>query len=225
MNEALEKRKALKKQIIDLIVECLSNGEKLPSENELKARFDVSRPTLRELLAEFETSGIIVAAQGKGRTVQLPDVSSSIMNGWNILLRARPNTLLELLEVRRVLEKGFLPSVIQSLKLEDLQMMRDLVNRMTEKAKNDEVFNEEDHLFHRTLYSRTNNILLDQLLTAFWELFDEMSEFHRSTKLLEAAELHKKLYETIVIQDVGKAEELLDLHFKDIRSRILDFMS
>ncbi|MFC4402502.1 FadR/GntR family transcriptional regulator [Gracilibacillus xinjiangensis] len=225
MTENRDKKKEIKNQMLDIIIDCLSTEKKLPSENELKEILGVSRPRLRELLIEFKASGIIVATQGKGREVQLPDVSSSIADGWNILLKARPNTLLELLEVRLVLEKGFLPVVIQSLKLEDLQVMRDLVNRMETKAAKGEVFKEEDHLFHRIIYSRTDNILLDQLLAAFWDLFDDMSEFHRSSNLIEAAALHKKLYEAIVIQDLEKAEKLLELHFKDIRSRLLGFMS
>ncbi|KAB8126070.1 FadR family transcriptional regulator [Gracilibacillus oryzae] len=225
MTELRDKKKKIKDKMLDIIIDCLSTGRSFPSENELTEILGISRPTLRELLIEFKASGIIVSAQGKGREVQLPNVSSSITDGWNILLKARPNTLLELLEVRLVLEKGFLPVVIQSLKLEDLQVMRDLVNRMEAKAIEEKVFKEEDHLFHRILYSRTDNILLDQLLAAFWDLFDDMSEFHRSSNLVEAAALHKRLYEAIVTQDLEKAEEFLDLHFKDIRSRLLGFMA
>src|SRR5690625_2678923 len=113
--------KKQKNIIIDLIVECLSTGKQLPSEKELTKMLGISRSRLRELLIEFESSGIIVATQGRGREVKFPDVSNSILGGWNILLRARPKSLLELLDVRYVLERGFLTSVIQSLKLEDLQ--------------------------------------------------------------------------------------------------------
>lgn len=209
-----------KEIIMDLIVECLSSGKPLPSEKVLTEKLGVSRSRLRELLIEFEASGMIVATQGKGRIAQFPEVSNFILDGWSILLRARQESLLEFLEVRYILERGFLPSVIESLKLEDLQMLRDLVTRMEAKAKKNEVFKEEDQLFHRILYSRTKNIVLDQLLKTFWDLFEQTSEIHKSENLVESAELHKKLYEAILIQDSKEAEKLLEIQFNDVRERI-----
>src|SRR5690625_3501443 len=207
--------------IIDLIIECLSTGKPLPTEKELTQRLGISRSRLRELLIEFESNGIIVTTQGRGREVRFPDVSNSILGGWNILLRARPKSLLELLDVRYILERGFLPSVIESLKLEDLQMMRDLVNRMEAKAKKNQIFNEEDQMFHRILFSRTENMVLDQLLKAFWDLFERTSELHKSENLMKGAQIHKQLYEAILIQDFDEAEKLLEVQFKDIRRRII----
>lgn len=213
-------KKDPKSVITDLIVDCLSSGEPLPSEKILTKKLGVSRSRLRELLIEFEASGMIVATQGKGRMVQFPEVSNFILDGWRILLRARPESLLEFLEVRYILERGFLPSVIDSLRLEDLQMMRDLITRMEAKAKKGQVFKEEDQLFHQILYSRTDNIVLDQLLKTFWDLFEQTSEIHRSENLVEGAEIHRKLYEAILIQDSEEAEKLLEGQFNDVRERI-----
>lgn len=209
-----------KNTIINIIIECLSTGRSLPSEKQLTQKLGISRSRLRELLIEFESSGIIVATQGRGREVQFPDISNSILGGWNILLRARPKSLLELLQVRYILERGFLSSVIETLKLEDIQMMRDLVNRMEAKAKKNQIFNEEDRMFHRTLFSRTENMVLDQLLKAFWDLFDQTTEIHKSENLVRGAQIHKQLYEAILVQDVKEAERLLEMQFRDIRRRI-----
>ncbi|GAB2572278.1 FadR/GntR family transcriptional regulator [Gracilibacillus alcaliphilus] len=220
MEYLTDKKIASKNKIINIIVDCLKSGDTLPSEKELKEQLDVSRSVLRELLAEFEASGIIVATQGRGREVRFPNVSNSIVGGWNILLRARPETLLELLDIRHMLEKGYLPLAIHSLELSDLQMMRDLINRMEAKAKRGEVFKEEDQLFHKILYSRIENMLLDQLLNSFWEIFEQMKEFHRSENLEQAAALHSEIYEAIVIQDTQQAQDLMEKQFEDVRVRI-----
>ncbi|MDC3418549.1 FadR/GntR family transcriptional regulator [Aquibacillus salsiterrae] len=219
MTEFPDKRD-LKNQIIEIVVDCLSIGRKLPSEKELVERLGVSRSGLRELLVGFEESGIIVATKGKGREVKLPDISNSISGGWNILLRARPESLLELLNVRYVLERGFLPVAIESLTLEDLEIMRDLVSRMIAKAKRNDVFTEEDHKFHRILYSRIDNLILDQLLSAFWNLLEETSELQRSDDLIQGAELHQDLFQAILIQDYEEAERMLEMQFTDVRSRL-----
>ncbi len=215
-----QEKHELKEHIIEIIVDCLTSGRSLPTEKELVEKLGVSRSGLRELLIGFEESGIFVTTQGKGREVRLPDVSYSITGGWSILLRARPETLFELLNVRYTLERGFLPAVIDSLTLEDLQIMRDLVDRMLAKAKSNEVFTEEDQLFHRMMYSRINNIVLDQLLKAFWDLFEQMNHLQRSNNLLKAAELHQQLYQAIFTKNNEEAEKLLELQFEDVSRRM-----
>lgn len=210
----------LRKHIIEIIVDCLSTNSTLPSEKELVERLGVSRSGLRELLAGFEENGIFVTTQGKGREVQLPDISYSITGGWSILLRARPQSLLELLDVRYVLEKGFIPAVIETIKVEDLMVMRDLVDRMIAKAQLNEIFTEEDRMFHRIMYSRISNLVLDQLLRAFWDLFEQMTHLQRSENLLRSAELHKELYQAILTKNCEEAERLVELHFEDVRQRL-----
>lgn len=216
----LSEKDLLKQQIIEIIVDCLTEDKILPSEKELVERLGVSRSGLRELLAGFEESGIFVTTQGKGREVQLPDISYSITGGWSILLRARPESLMELLNVRCVLEKGFIPEVIETLKVEDLQMMRDLVERMLAKAKRKEIFTEEDRLFHNIMYSRINNLVLDQLLKAFWDLFGQTAHLQRSDNLIKGAELHKDLYQAIMVKDCKEAERLVEMQFDDVRRRL-----
>jgi len=210
----------LKQHLIEIIVDCLTTNSSLPSEKELVERLGVSRSGLRELLAGFEESGIFVTTQGKGREVQLPDISYTITGGWNILLRARPKSLLEMLNVRYVLEKGFISAAIDTIKLEDLQMLRDLVDRMIAKAHRNEIFTEEDQMFHRIMYSRINNMVLDQLLRAFWYLFGQMTHLQRSDNLVRSAELHKELYQAVLTKNSVEAERLIGLHFEDVRRRL-----
>lgn len=54
--------------ILDLIAEQkLSLGDKLPSEEQLTTRLEVSRPTLREAFKLLEQDGVIRVEHGKGR--------------------------------------------------------------------------------------------------------------------------------------------------------------
>lgn len=71
-DEVIKERKALRyvvahEQIKTLIQEeGLKKGDKLPSENELAARLEISRGTLRQALMLLRESGIIYNHQGKG---------------------------------------------------------------------------------------------------------------------------------------------------------------
>ena len=60
----------LRDHITDLIHrEDMKPGDRLPAESQLTARFQVSRPTLREALKLMEQDGSIVVEHGRGRFI------------------------------------------------------------------------------------------------------------------------------------------------------------
>ncbi len=55
----------------------LTAGDKLPTEGELRAAFDVSRSVVREALQQLQASGLVESFQGRGSYVlELPEVSA-----------------------------------------------------------------------------------------------------------------------------------------------------
>ena len=66
-SEADSLREDLRRKILTLVRQMdFSVSTKLPSENWLAAKFDVSRSTVRAVLAELETEGKILRRQGSG---------------------------------------------------------------------------------------------------------------------------------------------------------------
>ena len=65
--EPAKAARAIVHQIEQLILRgVLHPGERLPSERELAAKFEVSRPTLRGALSELEESGLVITRPGAG---------------------------------------------------------------------------------------------------------------------------------------------------------------
>jgi GntR family transcriptional regulator, transcriptional repressor for pyruvate dehydrogenase complex len=211
----------LEERIMNLIITRLESGEKLPPEKQLVAELGVSRTALREVLSVFEASGIVVAIQGSGRYVQMPDVSTKITDIWTILLRVKPALLLELLEVRALLEIGSLPKVIERIDHKSIQLMRDLVNQMILKAEHDEDFAKEDQKFHQILFSCTGNILLEQLLKAFWDLYNRSNILKLHAGLAKVAIMHQQMLEAVIRQNNDQCITLMKEQFADARYRIL----
>ena len=89
-------RRALPLQVRDglrqyLAREGLNPGDKLPTEEELCARFEVSRATLREALRLLEQDGVLEVRQGNGRYMSaLPNVERPItrLEGMTELLQS-----------------------------------------------------------------------------------------------------------------------------------------
>ncbi|OGO59536.1 MAG: hypothetical protein A2029_15165 [Chloroflexi bacterium RBG_19FT_COMBO_47_9] len=73
----LRERQPLYIQAIDALTQMIETGQlkpgaQLPPENELAAKLDISRSTLREALRHLETLGLISRRQGVGTFVSIP---------------------------------------------------------------------------------------------------------------------------------------------------------
>lgn len=76
---AADRRPLVDRVVEVLVTDELAVGDPFPSESALSARFDASRTSVRQALAELEGRGLLVTAHGKGRTVRAlpgPDTSS-----------------------------------------------------------------------------------------------------------------------------------------------------
>ncbi len=214
---------SIQRRLEDYIVKAkLAHGDRLPPEKQLVAMLNVSRSALREALRSLEARGLLTAQRGSGRFLRAPDISEPVVDGWRLLLRMRPAQLLELLEIRHALELRFLPRAVDGLEAPDVQALSDLVTRMEEKARDDEVFGAEDREFHELLFSRVHSELLEQLLRAFWDLMFrvEDSRLLRSDDLVTGARLHRQLVEAVAARDVKRAEHYLDAQFYDVQHRL-----
>jgi len=215
------KTHSLKEMIIGLIIEHLDTEEKLPPEKELMRRFGVSRTTLREALSAFESNGIIVSRQGSGRYVQIPNISKQIVDTWSIVIQSKPSMLLELLEIRSILEINSLPKAMERINTDQLQYLGLQVEIMKSKAAKGEPFVKEDRQFHKTLFTSTNNIFLEQLLTTFWDLFEESEINKKHNDLMEVAFQHEKMLEAFAKQDLPLLSQLFQEQFSDARYQIM----
>lgn len=207
-----------------LITKCIRTGEKLPTEKQLMDQYGVSRIMLREVLSIFEVNGFISSQRGSGRYAQSPNLSSQLFKSLTFAAAAAPSILLELLDVRSILEVNSLPQAIYNLTPEHFKQMQYQVNEMKLKASNGYPFSENDREFHRTLFSCTNNRLMEQLLTAFWDTyaFCEADSWYENS--LEQASIHEKLLEYCIKRDCENATRTLQSQFTESRFKLVNLL-
>ncbi len=91
--------------IEDMILNgLLMPGDKLPAERDLAKDMEVSRTSLRDALVKLEARGLL-EARHSGGTVVRDIIGPALTDQLAVLLREKPDALLDLLEVREALER------------------------------------------------------------------------------------------------------------------------
>lgn len=213
---------ALDEKIMRLIIERLEGDGKLPTEARMAADFGVSRTLLRETLRRFEANGFVVSQRGSGRRATMPDFTGHFRNAWSLVIRLNPCMMLELLDIRMLLEINALPAALERITGRQIEAMGKLIGAMKRKAARGETFVEEDQLFHRILYQTTGNQLLEQLLIAFSEVYDVSNVSLPAIPDANAvARQHEELLEALIRRDAPAAAAHLKQQLTDVRGRIL----
>lgn len=207
-------------RLLSIISDHVKTGERLPTEKQMVEELGISRATLREMLSQYESVGLLQAQRGSGRYAKMPNVITPIVNTWKIALHANPSMLLELLEIRRLLEIGSLPKAVNIVTGEQLQYLNMMVQQMLELAERNESFVHQDREFHRTMFISTGNSLLEQMLTAFWDLFEAADFNKKHDNLMLVAVQHEKILVAFSKQQLDELTLLMNEQFTDARYRI-----
>jgi GntR family transcriptional regulator, transcriptional repressor for pyruvate dehydrogenase complex len=141
----------------------LKPGERLPKESELAARLGVSRNSLREAVRALTLVRILDVRQGDGTYVTAlePDMLSEALSFLVDFHQDR--TVLDLLEVRRLLEPAATAIAAQRIGDQELGRLSELLDEMAACATV-EAFVNNDLAFHGTIAASAGNPVLTSLL-------------------------------------------------------------
>jgi DNA-binding GntR family transcriptional regulator len=159
-------------QLKNLIIEKIDKGEyaentKIPSEQELCELYDISRPTVRQAIAELTNSGYLYKEKGKGTFVSKSKVSVDIKN-----------------------YSGFTDSILDSLNPGQHNIISLKVISNSDKSQLDEIFNNPTGLAQKRIeyaeivYLSTQNNEVLSLNTSYLPLvyFPEIIEDIKANK-------------------------------------------
>ena len=183
----------------------------------------VSRTSLREAVKTLEARNVLEVRNGKGVYV-----GSQEDNGFLSLINftREKGTLLDVLEVRKILEHGILPMVIHRATEKELNELGDIVKVLMEKFHQGVRQTEEDKQFHYMIYRLSHNEIMYQLILCISNVMDQFWEFplNMQEPFLESMPLHETLYQAICEKNVKKAQaindQLLDAVYRDIQEQI-----
>ncbi|MBA2691003.1 MAG: FadR family transcriptional regulator [Rubrobacter sp.] len=190
-----------------------SEGDRLPPERKLVEELGVSRTVVREALNSLESRGLIRIEHGRGAVVSkggFPAVRDTL----EFHLRSRPETMLDLLEVRRALEIEVAGLAAQRAEAKDIEAMRNANERMREKIDAPEGYVDADTEFHTLLARSTKNhtfLLMNEPIT------DLLLESRKITGSLpenarRAVKGHEAILDRVEARDVAGARLAMTEH-------------
>lgn len=198
--------------------EQLEPGTRLPTETELMARLGVGRSTLREAVRVLAHGGVLDVRQGSGTYVGSPASNNPLDQ------RLRRATLLDIYEVRSMLERETARLGAQRRQSEDLeQMRRHLAVRNQAREQNDPAaFLEADMAFHMAVVVSSRNSVLIDLYGSFTHAMREAitSLFSDPELTLERDDLHAELVDAIEQRDAAAAEQCVMAYLRPTTERL-----
>jgi len=154
-------------KIKNLIVDgALCPGDRLPTQDRLATQLGLSRSSLREAVSALTLLGVLDARQGDGTYVTSlrPDLLVSVI-GYIVDLH-QDSSLLELFEVRRVLEPAASALAATRITDDELAGVRDCLIRMEHLSDPEELV-AGDMEFHDRIVRASGNATLASVVRGF----------------------------------------------------------
>jgi DNA-binding FadR family transcriptional regulator len=200
----------------------LQPDDMLPPENDLAQQLGVSRSSVREAIKGLESLGVLEARRGSGVFVRSFSFEP-ILNNLEYSLLFDLRELVELLEIRRVLETGMVGAALAVMSEEQLTVLEQIVERMQRRAEAGEAFPDEDRAFHRELFRKTENQTLLKLLDIFWLVLNKAIQQNPvlwDDSPLWTCQLHAEIVKALHSGDEAQASKALFAHYAGIETRL-----
>lgn len=216
------KRISISEQIFQQIKEQIISGElkpgdKLPSEHELCQIYQVSRTSVRQALANLVSLNLIETRFGEGSRVKEPN-SGAVMTPLLSHTFLSEKSILELIEMRQVMEPNVARLACEKASEEDVSRLREIYQQMVEYQNDLQAFARLDCDFHNEIARISQNsyllkiyeIIADVLLHAFADIVSKRGN-------RAGLKYHKQIVEAFAAQDAAQAWAVMEEHMADLR--------
>jgi GntR family transcriptional repressor for pyruvate dehydrogenase complex len=217
--EPINKNYRMFEQVINrihsyIITNQLNPGDKLMTEREMAELLQVSRSSVREALRVLEMFDCIQSKPGEGTILKSPDLSKMITR-FLPFFSIPPETAVEFLETRKILEGGIAKLAALRRSEKDLSQMKQSLVLMS--ATSDlEVQAQADLDFHIHMANAAKNKTLSDLLfvvsdTVRKNLYTNRLRFYSMPEVdQELSKQHMSIYQAIEDQDPDRAQRELE---------------
>ena len=221
---------AVTRQIEKLILRgILRPGERLPAERELAERLGVSRPSLREALAELQQKGLLDARAGAG--IFVADVLGNAFSDALIaLFSEHDEAVFDYIAFRRDLEGLAAERAARLASDSDLKVVGEIFAKM--EAAHDKGDGEReaqlDAEFHMAIIEASHNVVMLHMLRSMFQLLREGVFYNRQVMFRQSAtretllDQHRAINTALQARDPGAARGAVEAHLSFVEQCLSD---
>ena len=219
---------AVTRQIEQLILRgILKPGERLPSERELSDRLGVSRPSLREAIADLQARGLLATRAGAG--IYVAEVLGSAFSPALIrLFAAHDEAVMDYLAFRRDME-GLAARRAAALATDtDLEVIAAVFARM-EAAHRKRDPADEAHIdadFHLAIIEASHNVVMLHMMRSMYDLLREGVFYNRQIMFAQRTtrddllDQHRAINAALQSRDAEAAGAAVEAHLDYVRAAL-----
>lgn len=219
---------AVIRQIEQLILRgILKPGERLPSERELSERLGVSRPSLREALADLQENGLLVSRAGAG--VFVGDVLGSAFSETLVRLFANHDeAVFDYINFRRDMEGLAAERAAVKGTDTDLAVINAIFKKM-ESAHSKRNPTEEAGLdadFHLSIIEASHNVIMLHMMRSMYQLlregvfYNRQIMFKQRTRRETLLDQHRAINTALQARDAGAARAAVEAHLRFVEEAL-----
>ena len=221
---------AVTRQIELLVLRgILRPGERLPAERDLADKLGVSRPSLREAVAELQNKGLISARAGAG--IFVADVLGNAFSPALIRLFAdHSEAVFDYLSFRRDLEALAAERAAQLASDADLEVIQTVFDRMEAAHARPNPRNEAqlDAEFHMAILEASHNVVMLHMMRSMFQLlregvfYNRQVMFRRRTTRSALLDQHRAMNTALQARDPDAARTAVEAHLNFVENALRD---
>ena len=221
---------AVTRQIEKLILQgILRPGERLPAERDLAEKFGVSRPSLREAIAELQDKGLLTTRAGAG--IYVADVLGNAFSDALIRLFAdHDEAVFDYIAFRRDLEGLAACRAAQLASDTDLQVIQTIMDKMEASHKKTNPSDEArlDAEFHMAIIEASHNVVMLHMMRSMFQLLREGVFYNRQVMFKQRTtrgallDQHRAINSAIQARDPDAARAAVIAHLGYVEKSLAD---
>ncbi len=205
----------------------LRPGERLPSERELSERLEVSRPSLREAIADLQARGLLATRPGAGIFVS-DCLGSAFPPALTRLFSSHDEALFDYIDFRRDMEGLAADRAARLGSDTDLKVVDAIFQKM-EVAHGKRSAEEEaglDAEFHLAIIEASHNVIMLHMMRSMFGLlregvfYNRQVMFKQRTTRTALLDQHRAINTALQARDAKAARAAVEAHLDYVRSAL-----
>ncbi|WP_375569095.1 FCD domain-containing protein [Seohaeicola saemankumensis] len=207
----------------------LRPGERLPSERELSERMGISRPSLREAIAELQQKGLLTSKAGAG--IYVADVLGGAFSpALTRLFADHEEAVLDYIGFRRDMEGLAAERAARLASDTDLRVIQAIFDKMlaahSKRDPADEALLDAD--FHLSIIEASHNVIMLHMMRSMYDLLRQGVFYNRQLMFRQRSirdnllEQHRAINEAIQARDPAASRRAVEDHLNFVENALIE---